>query len=190
MTSRTSNASSSQFEGQPRQIGPSVQVACPTCEATTRRAIGAVSDADSEGNSTDLRWTCPTCEVQPPGGAAPPKTMGRVEKCWVCSCEEFYIQKDFNRSLGFAIVVGSFAVIFLVMLTKGHLIGIYLLFGLAFIDWVIYQLLPNVTVCYLCHSIYRGFPQSPDHKGFYLGSEEKYKPLRQAWIEKMEAAGE
>ena len=66
------------------------------------------------------------------------------------------------------------------MLWKGHLAGLYLLFGLAAIDFIVYQLLPNVTVCYLCQSVYRGVPAG-GHGGFYLGDEEKYKHLRKDW---------
>jgi hypothetical protein len=105
-----------------------------------------------------------------------------VERCWLCGNGEFYIQKDFNRRLGLTIVVGSALVIFLIMLFKGHLVGIYCLLAVALADWVAYQLRPEVTVCYLCQTIYRGFPLNPAHSGFYLGYEEKHKKLRQAWL--------
>ena len=176
MTSSLHNATARDADG------PSVQVACPTCETITRCAVGG------DAPQVDASWRCPHCEVETPGGTSPVAGQS-VDRCWVCGCEEFYIQKDFNRRLGLTIVLFSFGIIFVVMLTAGHLAGIYLLFGLALIDWVIYQLLRNVTVCYLCHTIYRGFPQNPNHVGFYLGNEEKYKKLRQDWLSRLEPEG-
>ena len=75
------------------------------------------------------------------------------------------------------------------MLLFGHLLGIYCLFGLAAVDYAVYRLLGNVTVCYLCNTIYRGFPLHPGHKGFYLGTEEAHKRLRRVWLTSLEAGG-
>ena len=74
--------------------------------------------------------------------------------------------------------------VFLVMLIFGHIPGLYCLFALAAADGLIYWRWKNVTVCYLCHAIYRGFKANPRHSGFYLGNEEKYKHLRVEWIER------
>jgi hypothetical protein len=42
-------------------------------------------------------------------------------------------------------------------------------------------------VCYLCQSIYRGYPLNPEHKNFYLGTEERYKKQRIAWAKRLTA---
>ncbi len=81
------------------------------------------------------------------------------------------------------VALSSLMGVFLVMLLVGHLAGLYCLFALAAADFLVYWRWKNVTVCYLCHAIYRGFRQNPAHKGFYLGNEEKYKHLRSDWIE-------
>jgi hypothetical protein len=130
-------------------------------------------------------WPCPSCGLDPGAEAGPPRPGFPVERCWLCGNGEFYIQKDFNRRLGIAIVLGSALVIFPVMVWKGHLLGIYCLLAIALLDWAAYQVLPDVTVCYLCQSIYRGLPLNPGHTGFYLGLEEKHKKLRQAWLDKL-----
>lgn len=157
----------------------SVQVACPRCEELSFSRIGSSSMV---GESPD--WSCPHCHVSPRDAGPRPGKDKPVTKCWICGTEEFYIQKDFNRQLGLFIVLLSAGLIFLVMLiTQDHRLGIGLLLGVAFLDWIVYRLIKNVTVCYLCHSLYRGFPQNPDHTGFYLGNEEKYKQLRKKWLE-------
>ncbi|MBI4475218.1 MAG: hypothetical protein HY646_21320 [Acidobacteria bacterium] len=48
------------------------------------------------------------------------------------------------------------------------------LFATAIIDFLLYRLVGDVTVCYACHAIYRGFEQNPDHDAFDLKKLEKY----------------
>lgn len=99
----------------------------------------------------------------------------------MCGCEEFYIQKDFNRDLGFILVVGSALVVLLIMLLIDHVVGIACLLLIAGVDAIVYRMVANVTVCYKCQTIYRVVPLHPDHRGFYLGLEEKYKRIRKGW---------
>jgi hypothetical protein len=130
--------------------------------------------------------SCPNCHLHLHGGSSGEsggsQSMAAVSRCWVCGNDELYIQKDFNRELGLMIVLGSAMIVFLVMLLIDHVFGIACLLGIAIVDWIIYKLLADVTVCYLCQTVYRGFPQNPAHHGFYLGSEEKYKKRRQEWL--------
>jgi hypothetical protein len=126
-----------------------------------------------------------SCGFALQGEAARPRPESPVASCWICGGDEFYVQKDFNRKLGLWIVLTSFLGVFLVMLLVEHRVGIYCLVLLALIDAVAYARLPNVTVCYLCQSIYRGFPLNPAHRGFYLGLEEKYKKLRAGWLDSL-----
>ena len=159
-----------------------VEVACPRCEEVSVLRIAPRVQGDSE--ATALEWVCPLCHRATSDGGALPHPDEHVAQCWVCGCDEFYLQNDFNRRLGVTIVFVSALVIFLVMLlTQDHLLGIYLLLGVALVDWLVYQVLRTVTVCYLCHTIYRGFPRDAKRGGFYLGLEEKYKKLRQDWLQ-------
>ncbi|MCZ6792345.1 MAG: hypothetical protein O7J95_01880 [Planctomycetota bacterium] len=155
----------------------SVQFVCPSCEEEFVYSF--------DGSVTEARARCPSCGFEFRQGASVPPPGRLVGECFLCGNREFYVQKDFNRQLGFWIALISFLVIFLVM-RWNHNVGIGLLFVLAFVDWLIYRSVGNVTVCYLCQSVYRRFPPNPEHKGFYLGSEEKYKRLRQAWLESLE----
>jgi hypothetical protein len=151
-----------------------MQFACPRCEEEIHCPASAASEA-----------ACPACGWRFDAGGERPRPGEPVRVCWVCGNDEFYVQKDFNRQLGFAIVVMSFALIFLVMLWKGHLAGVVLLLALGAADLLVFLRLRNVTVCYLCHTIYRGFPLSPEHRGFYLGREENYKHRRKEWLARL-----
>ncbi len=169
----------------------SIQVSCPRCERESFAVVGGddrirfASKATGDPGDEADTWRCLHCGAQSDGVTHRPRHDAVVSQCWVCGADEFYIQKDFNRQLGLFIVLLSAGFIFLVMLlTQDHRLGVVLLLAVAAVDWVIYRCLRNVTVCYLCQSIYRGFPQNNAHRGFYLGLEEKYKKPRRSWLEK------
>jgi hypothetical protein len=44
----------------------------------------------------------------------------------------------------------------------------------AVIDFALYLVVREVTVCYSCHAVYRGFDRNPDHEPFDLKKLEKY----------------
>ena len=108
------------------------------------------------------------------------ETMQRenvVDRCVVCNCDKVYVQKDFNRTLGVAIFVAG-AVISLV-LYGFNLVwqAMAVLLGCAAVDWVLYRVLPEVTICYKCHAQYRQFSPTSANQEFELGLAEKYDPL-------------
>ena len=45
---------------------------------------------------------------------------------------------------------------------------------MAAVDFLIYSVVSEVTVCYSCHAIYRGFQPNPAHDKFDLKNLEKY----------------
>jgi hypothetical protein len=44
----------------------------------------------------------------------------------------------------------------------------------AVVDFLAYFFVSEVTVCYACHAIYRGFNRNPEHEPFDLKKLEKY----------------
>ena len=164
-----------------RERFASVQFACPGCDGE-HHLPGGVGGIEAAKQAHD---GCPECEFRFVTSLENFTPAKQIKKCAICASEEFYIQKDFNRQLGLMVAVSSLMVAFLVMLLAGHIAGLFCLFGLAVLDGLIYWRWENVTVCYLCHAIYRGFTRSSDHSGFYLGNEEKYKHLRSNWIERV-----
>ena len=92
------------------------------------------------------RLTCPHCQ----------KDWGFIDKvdtvldrCPVCTCRQFYTDKDFNQIIGFAVMgIG----IVLVPMTYGLSLPVF-----ALIDWLIYKQVPKLIACYRCGSEFRGF---------------------------------
>jgi hypothetical protein len=162
---------------------PSLQFLCPRCEE-----MFLYHASDMSEDATAL--SCPYCELEFRGGGEAPRPLLPVERCWVCGGEDFYVQKDFNRELGLMIVVGSAMVVFLIMLVISPFLGMACLLAIALLDFTVYRAISTCTVCYLCQSIYRGFPPNPKHQSFYLGSEEKFKPRRQDWIKRTLSAAD
>ena len=84
-----------------------------------------------------------------------------VDRCPVCSGGDFYIRKDFNPKIGLTVVIIG-ALISAVFYWYGRdLIAYSVLGGAALIDLVVYGQLKDLTVCYRCHSEFRGaFPKT------------------------------
>jgi len=79
-----------------------------------------------------------------------------VDRCPVCQGTDFYTRKDFNPQLGLTVVIVG-ALISAVFYWFGRdLIAYGILAGAALIDLVVYGRLKEVTVCYRCHSEFRG----------------------------------
>jgi hypothetical protein len=97
-----------------------------------------------------------------------------VTSCVSCGHDAFYVQKDFNRTLGLGIVTLGVAVSIYFFARGEPLYSMAALAATALIDSVVYFLVGDVTVCYSCHAVYRGFMRNPEHKGFDLKKLEKY----------------
>jgi hypothetical protein len=79
-----------------------------------------------------------------------------VDACPVCEGRDFYVRKDLNRSLGLTtvVVVGLVSAGFL--WSGRDLVAYGVLGAFALFDFVVYQFLKNVTVCYRCQAEFRG----------------------------------
>jgi len=79
-----------------------------------------------------------------------------VDTCPLCEGREFYIRKDFDPKVGLTVVIiGAF-------ISAGFywfgldLAAYGVLGGAALIDLVVYGRLKDLTVCYRCHTEFRG----------------------------------
>ncbi len=80
----------------------------------------------------------------------------RVDVCPVCRGADFYIRKDFDPKVGLTVVIIG-ALISAVFYWFGEdLIAYSILGGAALLDLFVYGRLGDVTVCYRCHSEFRG----------------------------------
>ena len=79
-----------------------------------------------------------------------------VDCCPTCRGGDFYRRKDFDPQVGLSVVVVG-AVISGVFYWLGmDLVAYGILAGAALIDLLVYQWLGEVTVCYRCHTEFRG----------------------------------
>ena len=84
-----------------------------------------------------------------------------VDRCPVCSGGDFYIRKDFDPKIGLTVVVIGALISGVFYWFERDLIAYGILGGAALIDLFVYGRLKDVTVCYRCHSEFRGsYPRS------------------------------
>ena len=137
---------------------------CPGCEI------------EVEASPTTLAaLKCPACDrkldLRP---TASVESGQMVDTCASCGHDNLYIQKDFNRALGLVIVVAGVLLSLFFFARNAPFYAMLALVGMAAVDALIYFLVGEVTVCYACHAIYRGFDPNPAHAPFDLAKLEKY----------------
>ena len=100
---------------------------------------------------------CEHCGAPSDVVAPPADTL--ITQCAACGHEELYVQKDFNRATGIALVAAGAV---FVPWTYWPLIIVTIL------DYVIWRVVKNVIVCYECQAVHRGYPENPAIKPFDL----------------------
>jgi hypothetical protein len=79
-----------------------------------------------------------------------------VDRCPVCGGSDFYLRKDFDPKLGLTVVIIG-ALISAGFYWYGRDLIAYSILGAAtLIDLIVYGRLGEVTVCYRCHTEFRG----------------------------------
>jgi hypothetical protein len=120
---------------------------------------------------------CPECDASLPVGAAAPSTSIRcgrcgremqlefsdairadrsVDRCPVCSGRDFYIRKDFDPKIGLTVVIVGAVISGIFYWLGRDLVAYSILAGAALVDLLVYGRLKDLTVCYRCHSEFRG----------------------------------
>ena len=107
-----------------------------------------------------------------------------VDACPCCGKRAFYVQKDFNRNLGLGIVILC-ALVGLYYVWQDRPTLFYVALGVAVvIDALLYFLLPEVTVCYACVTVFRKADRNPEHQGFDLHIADIYEGRSQGYAER------
>jgi DNA-directed RNA polymerase subunit RPC12/RpoP len=79
-----------------------------------------------------------------------------VDRCPICSGADFYTRKDFDPKVGLTVVVIGAAISGVFYWFGRDLLAYSVLSIAVLVDLVIYGMLKEVTVCYRCHSEFRG----------------------------------
>src|SRR5436190_11289634 len=120
---------------------------CPKCDAGLPvRAADAPSAIRCGRCGRDIPLTITDAE----------RGDARVDRCPVCAGGDFYVRKDFDPKMGLTVVVIGAAISATFYWFGRDLIAYSILASAALIDLVVYRRLKDVTVCYRCHSEFRG----------------------------------
>jgi hypothetical protein len=79
-----------------------------------------------------------------------------VDRCPVCAGSDFYIRKDFDPKVGLTVVIIGALISAGFYWFDMDLVAYSILAAAALIDLVVYGRLKDLTVCYRCHSEFRG----------------------------------
>ena len=125
----------------------SVVARCPKCDA------GLPVDATDPPGAI----TCGRCGAEIPLTFTPAlRDDTAVDHCPVCRGGDFYIRKDFDPKLGLTVVIVGALISAAFYWFGRDIIAYSILASAALIDLVVYGRLKDVTVCYRCHSEFRG----------------------------------
>lgn len=98
-----------------------------------------------------------------------------MDVCPVCANRQFYTRKDLPQQVGCALVSATIVVSTVAFAFWGAPAAVAVLGAATLVDFVLYYRLPLVSVCYRCHSEFRGFPPHPAHAPFDLNRAEEYE---------------
>jgi hypothetical protein len=120
---------------------------CPACDAGL-----PVAAADAPA-----AITCGRCGRNLPLEVSEALRADRaVDRCPVCAGGDFYLRKDFDPKLGLTVVIVGAAISAVFYWFGRDLVAYGILGGAALVDLVVYGRLNDLTVCYRCHSEFRG----------------------------------
>ena len=120
---------------------------CPKCDA----------GLPVEAREAPEAITCGRCSATIPLSISDDVRADRaVDRCPVCEGADVYIRKDFDPKVGLTVVIIG-ALISAVFYWFGQdLIAYGILAAAVLVDLVVYGRLKDVTVCYRCHTEFRG----------------------------------
>jgi len=120
---------------------------CPKCDAGLPVAADEAPPAIK----------CGGCGREIPLAISDALTADRaVDRCPVCEGADFYTRKDFDPTIGLTVVIIGALISAAFYWFGRDLIAYSILGGAALIDLAVYGRLKELTVCYRCHTEFRG----------------------------------
>jgi hypothetical protein len=146
----------------------SVQITCPSCHSSIE------VHPDQAASKVDCEVCKHVCDVH----FSAEHEQGILKECPVCTRQDFYKQKDFNRKIGVMLFVVAAV---LSIWTYGlSLVALYL------VDLVLFRRLAAVAICYKCQTNFRNLANMGEIRDFdhemndrivYADHDFKGKPL-------------
>lgn len=115
----------------------SVQITCTNC--------GSSVEVHPDHNAHKAE--CGVCKHATDVKFTQEHEQGILKECPVCSRQDFYQQKDFNRKIGVALFV--IAAVLSIWTYGLSLVGLYL------VDLFLFRKLATVAICYKCQTNFR-----------------------------------
>jgi len=135
-----------------------IVVKCPQCDAGL-----PVNAADSPE-----AIKCGRCGRDIPLSISETVRSGQgLDTCPVCRGSDFYGRKDFDPKMGLTVVIIGIAISATFYWFKRDLIAYSILAAATLIDLFIYGRLKDLSVCYRCHTEFRG-PEARNSPAFDL----------------------
>ena len=97
----------------------------------------------------------------------PVRTGKGLDRCPVCGGADFYGRKDFDPKVGLTVVIIGIVISATFYWFKRDLIAYSILAGATLVDLFIYGRLKDLSVCYRCHTEFRG-PEARNSPAFDL----------------------
>ena len=120
---------------------------CPKCDAAL----------PLDASDPPAAIKCGACGREIPLTISPAvKADTAVDACPVCRGADFYIRKDFDPKVGLTVVIIGALISAAFYWFGRDLVAYSILASAVFVDLVVYGRLKDVTVCYRCHSEFRG----------------------------------
>jgi hypothetical protein len=95
------------------------------------------------------------------------RTGEKLDRCPVCGGSDFYGRKDFDPKVGLTVVVIGIVISASFYWFKRDLIAYSILAAATLVDLFIYGRLKDLSVCYRCHTEFRG-PEARNSPAFDL----------------------
>ncbi|MBI4553359.1 MAG: hypothetical protein HY710_13935 [Candidatus Latescibacteria bacterium] len=148
-----------------------IRFRCPSCQGTNQ----------AKGSEASRQTACPHCGTAVSLDVSDSLLQtGVVERCALCREDKLYVQRDFNRNLGLAIVAVAGIVSFWLYGRDQVVWSFGVLFGAVVVDFLLYWTLPSMTICYVCQAEYRKTAKNPAHEAYELALAEKYEQIGKA----------
>jgi hypothetical protein len=136
---------------------------CPRCDAGLPTSASEAPDSIKCGGCG--------CELSLSFSEAL-RADAKVDSCPVCRGADFYIRKDFDPQVGLTVVIiGALTSAGFYWFGR-DLIAYSILAFAVIVDLVVYGRLGDVTVCYRCHSEFRGgYQRTAPHFDLHMADE-------------------